>query len=155
MPIGKAEKCLAGCQVTKHKVNKSSLLCSTNPLGALDHQKIGWHACIRALCLGNGIMGACFQAPHAAPGQRPMETFYISQSLILCLFICTKLPAENSLDFVCIGLLINTLSFHLDRDRWKHYPGWGLMGCLEPLTISHKVNLMSNNNNRVSAAKNE
>ena len=28
-------------------------------------------------------MGACFQAPHAAPGQRPMETF-------LCLNIFTS-----------------------------------------------------------------
>ena len=26
------------------------------------------------LCLDNGIMGACFQAPHAAPGQWQMET---------------------------------------------------------------------------------
>ena len=30
--------------------------------------------CNRASLLGNGITGACFQAPHAAPGQKPMET---------------------------------------------------------------------------------
>ena len=34
MAIGEAEKCLAGCQVTKCKFNKSSFLCSTNPMGA-------------------------------------------------------------------------------------------------------------------------
>ena len=26
---------------------------------------------------GIGIMGACFQALHAAPGQRPMEIHYV------------------------------------------------------------------------------
>ena len=32
--------------------------------------KQGEHAVsFKALCLGNGIMGACFQAPHATPGQ--------------------------------------------------------------------------------------
>ena len=36
MAIGKAERCLAGCQVTKCKFDKISLLCSTNCLGALD-----------------------------------------------------------------------------------------------------------------------
>ena len=72
MAIGKAEKCLAGCQVTKHKSKKCFY--STNHLGALDCQKQGGHACIRALHLGNGIMGACFQAPCATPGQRQMET---------------------------------------------------------------------------------
>ena len=27
--------------------------------------------------LGIEIMGACFQAPHATPGQRPMEMHYV------------------------------------------------------------------------------
>ena len=40
----------------------------------LDCQKQGGHACIRALHHGIGIMGACFQAPCAAPRQRQMET---------------------------------------------------------------------------------
>ena len=32
--------------------------------------------------LGNEIMGACFQASHAAPGQRPMETIFFLPSFI-------------------------------------------------------------------------
>ena len=56
---------------------------STNRLGVLDCQKQGGHACIRALHLGNGITGACFQAPHAAPGQRLMETFYTHILLLM------------------------------------------------------------------------
>ena len=69
--IGEAEKCIAGCQVTKHNLIS---VYSTNRLGVLDCQKQGGHACIRALHLGNRIMGACFQAPHATPGHRQMET---------------------------------------------------------------------------------
>ena len=39
--------------------------------------KQGEHAVsFKALHLDNGIMGACFQAPHATPGQWQMETFY-------------------------------------------------------------------------------
>ena len=68
--------------MTKRKFNKSSF-CSTNHLGALDCQKKGGHAYIRALHLGNGIMGACFQAAHATPGQRQMETFYTEHSFLL------------------------------------------------------------------------
>ena len=71
MAIGKAEKCLACCQVTKHKFDKSSFY-STNHLGALECQKQGGHVHIRVLCLGIGIMGACFQAPCAAPRPRLM-----------------------------------------------------------------------------------
>ena len=37
--------------------------------------KLGKHAGLRHDILGYGIMGACYQAPHATPGQRPMETF--------------------------------------------------------------------------------
>ena len=43
-------------------------------------EKWGGYACNRASRLGNGITGACFQAPHATPGQRPMET-YLAESL--------------------------------------------------------------------------
>ena len=28
---------------------------------------------------------------------------------------------------------------HLDKDRWKLYHGWTLMGCLEPLTILWEI----------------
>ena len=39
--------------------------------------KQGEHAVsFKALHPGNGIMGACFQALRAAPGQWQMETFY-------------------------------------------------------------------------------
>ena len=42
---------------------------STNHLG-VQIVKTGAHAVsFKALYLGNGIMGACFLAPHATPGQ--------------------------------------------------------------------------------------
>ena len=43
-------------------------------MGAFGWSKKGGCACNRASLLGNRIMGACFQAPHATPGQKPMET---------------------------------------------------------------------------------
>ena len=40
--------------------------------------KTGVHAALfKTACLGNGIMGASFQAPHAAPRQRQMETHHV------------------------------------------------------------------------------
>ena len=69
---GEAEK--SALQVVKWLNVVLLSVYSTNHLGVLDCQKQGGHACIRALCLGNGIMGSCFQAPDAAPGQRQMET---------------------------------------------------------------------------------
>ena len=42
-------------------------------MGAFGWSKKGGYACNRASLSGNGIMGACFQAPHAAPGHKPME----------------------------------------------------------------------------------
>ena len=75
MAIGRAEECLASCRVTKAEFHLRVLvLSSTNCLGALDGLKRGGCAHNKASLLGNGIMGACFQAPHAAPGQRLMET---------------------------------------------------------------------------------
>ena len=44
-------------------------------MGAFGWSKKGGHACNRASLSGNGIMGACFQAPCAAPRQRLMETY--------------------------------------------------------------------------------
>ena len=78
MAIGKAEKCLAGCRVTKHSFDKCLLTAWVFWI-----VKTGWTCCIRALHLGNRIMGACFQAPHATPGQRQMETFYTEHSFLL------------------------------------------------------------------------
>ena len=77
-------------------------------------------------------MGACFQAPHAAPGQRPMETLlcltFVHFIIILigtCLFICTKLPAcwQDVLAFLC---------------------GWAVQS---PLQYLPKVNNNKNNEN--------
>ena len=40
--------------------------------------KTGEHAALfKTACLGNRIMGASFQAPHAAPGQRQMEMHHV------------------------------------------------------------------------------
>ena len=42
---------------------------STNHLGAQIVKTGAYAVSFKALYLGNGIMGACFQAPHAAPRQ--------------------------------------------------------------------------------------
>ena len=52
MAIGEAEKCLAGCQVTKCKFGKSSLLCSTSHLGAFDC----WKNRVDMLVLGHYVL---------------------------------------------------------------------------------------------------
>ena len=70
-------------------------------------------------------MGACFQAPHATPGQRPMETLlcltFVHFIIILigtCLFIHTKLPAhwQNVLVILCGWAAWSPLQ-HLPRSR--------------------------------------
>ena len=71
MAIGEAKKCLAGCRVTNHNCTKCFSVLTAWVFWFI--KKIGWTCCIKALYLGNGIMGACFQAPSAAPGQRQME----------------------------------------------------------------------------------
>ena len=91
MAVGKAEKCLAGCQVIKHKSNKCFY--STNHLGALDCRKQGGHACIGALRLGKGIRGACFQAPRATPWQRQMEMHRVS--LIIVFYFSVLLQQDH------------------------------------------------------------
>ena len=62
-------KGIADCHVTNSNHTKCE---STNCLGVWfvkKKKKTGWACCIKALYLGNGVMGACFQAPHATPGQ--------------------------------------------------------------------------------------
>ena len=66
-------------------------------------------------------MGACFQAPCAAPGQRPMET-------LLCLTFLSfhHYPHRH-------------MSLHMHKTTSKLAKCAGIfvwMGCLEPLTIS-------------------
>ena len=65
--IGEAKKCLAGWQVTNHNCNKCLSVLTAWVFWFV--KKIGWTCCIEALCLGNRIMGVCFQAPRATPGQ--------------------------------------------------------------------------------------
>ena len=92
----------------------------------LSKKEQGEHAVFKALCLGNGIMGACFQAPHATPGQWQMETL----SWVGWWAVRRPLQKNNkrNLDeIVCdSGIKITWVQVsrlpmpHPDKDRWKH-----------------------------------
>ena len=74
--IGEADQCLSGCWVINVdvKVTVVEFLSSTNCMGMLWFLwNLGGNARSRAVRLGNGIMGACFQAPCATPGYKLME----------------------------------------------------------------------------------
>ena len=59
----------------------------------MSNKKWDEHAVLRHDNLAIRIVGACFQAPCATPGQRPMETLIISHLMFLHMHKTTsKLP---------------------------------------------------------------